>query len=101
MPDRAKELVGLDISASLDRVLSEQLLPLVQIKVLKEKPVLTPKEVEILYGIPASSLRRWRAHDMRRGPAYYGGGQKTQVFYTHQSILEWLQSNSSTGDVRS
>lgn len=53
---------------------------------LKKKPLLTPSEVNQLYGIPVATLATWRSRSL--GPDYVKA--EGNVFYKNSQIAEWL-----------
>ena len=55
---------------------------------LSVKPVLTPAEVQSLYGISTSSLEKMRASN--RGPAYVQLAKRGSVLYTRKALDNWL-----------
>lgn len=61
------------------------------IAALKQKPLLTPREVEDLYGIRTSRLAKGRM--MGTGPAYIQERDRGDVFYTPQDINAFIARN--------
>ncbi len=59
-----------------------------ELELLKRKETLTTEEVEILYGLKASTLRKRRMNG--EGPAYSKDGDK--VLYTHTAIKKYLEA---------
>lgn len=66
----------------------EAMAPAVEIQCLSAKPVLTPAEVEKLFGIPVSTLEKMRMEN--RGPAYSQLSRKGKVLYSRASIDAWI-----------
>jgi len=67
---------------------------------LKEKPFLTGKEVEALYGIPAASLKAWRRS--HKGPRCLQREKGEKARYTHLAIIEFMEcgnAGNTGGDV--
>jgi len=60
----------------------------VEMEKLKRKETLTTEEVEQLYGLNASTLRKLRVNG--KGPAYLKYGDR--VLYTHPAIRKDLES---------
>lgn len=61
----------------------------VDLEILKRKELLTPDEVEQLYGLNARTMANKRGHG--RGPSYiqeYRGGP---VFYEHGAIRDYIR----------
>lgn len=57
---------------------------------LKRKQLLTPKEVEKLYGLKAGTLANKRG--MGRGPEYIQEGPDCPVYYEHGGIRRYLDA---------
>lgn len=53
---------------------------------LKKKPLLTPSEVNKLYGISMATLATWRSRGL--GPDYIKA--EGNVFYKNSQIAKWL-----------
>lgn len=53
---------------------------------LKKKPLLTPGEVNQLYGIPVATLSTWRSRGV--GPDYVKA--EGSIFYKNCQIAKWL-----------
>jgi hypothetical protein len=60
----------------------------VRLELLKRKETLTTEEVEALYGLNASTLRKHRVNGT--GPAYLKEGER--VLYTHPAVKKYLES---------
>lgn len=60
-----------------------------KLELLKKKPLLTPADVSILYGIPTATLSTWRSRAI--GPDFVKA--EGSIFYTHKQIERWLARN--------
>lgn len=56
------------------------------LELLKKKPILTPVEVNQLYGISVATLATWRSRGL--GPDYIKA--EGNVFYKNNQIEKWL-----------
>lgn len=65
-----------------------------ELQKLAVKPMLTPSEVNRLYGIAESTLEKMRAAN--RGPAYSQLTAKGKVLYSRKAIDSWLEVQSIT-----
>lgn len=65
-----------------------------ELQKLAVKPMLTPSEVNKLYGIAESTLEKMRASN--RGPAYSQLTAKGKVLYSRKAIDTWLEVQSIT-----
>lgn len=79
------ELSG-NIEATLERLLS----PVVQIEKLKRRECLTPEEVELVYGLKASTLANKRSK--AQGPEYIKDGEK--ILYKQKTIKAYLEART-------
>ncbi|WP_285905496.1 helix-turn-helix transcriptional regulator [Pseudodesulfovibrio pelocollis] len=70
------------------RAMAEALAPLVEIETLKARDYLSPKEVEVVYPLPASTLEKMRKAG--RGPRYIKRGKG--VLYRHADIRAYLDA---------
>ena len=61
---------------------------------LKEKPYLTECEVEILYGIPATSLKAWRGKK-DKGPRFSQREKGGPVRYRHDAIKNFMDGGNA------
>lgn len=68
--------------------MKEAMAPAVEMQRLSAKPVLTPSEVETLFGITVSTLEKMRMEN--RGPAYSQLSRKGKVLYSRASIDAWI-----------
>lgn len=78
------------ISGLLDSIDSQQFSEIMAraatIEFLKKKPLLTPGEVNQLYGIPVATLATWRSRGL--GPDYVKA--EGSIFYKNSQIAKWL-----------
>lgn len=82
--------VEIDKQAVLEIVreeVREGLKPALKLAALREKVLLTPDEVEALYGIKYGSLKALRANG--KGPKWRSYDRR--VFYAHGDILDFLR----------
>ncbi|MBR4608195.1 MAG: hypothetical protein IKO41_18460 [Lachnospiraceae bacterium] len=63
-----------------------------KLEVLRRRPLLSPEEVSLLYGIPVSTLSTWRSRD--KGPNYTK--LEGSVFYTAKQMETWIAANEIT-----
>lgn len=76
-----------ELLASLDsKQFSEIMSRVATLEFLKKKPLLTPSEVNQLYGIPVAPLATWRSRGL--GPDYVKA--EGNVFYKNSQIAKWL-----------
>ena len=78
------EAMPVNIDAAMNEVLRELLAPAAELEVLRRKEMLTPLEVEALYGLNAQTLRNMRGQG--RGPQYIQEYKGAPVFYEHAAI---------------
>ncbi len=81
-----------DFNAAVEKAVREAMAPAVRLEMLKNKLLLTGKEVEELYGIPASSLKTWRHRGC--GPKCKQYDKGSRVFYEHAEIKNFISGNS-------
>ena len=86
---------GFDFAPVAEKVLRELLEPAARLEELKRKAFLSSKEVEILYGIPESTLRTLRCRG--GGPDYHQQEKTSPVRYTHDAIKNFMASNRVRG----
>ena len=60
---------------------------------MEQKILLSPKEIEDLYGIKQSTLAKWR--HLGKGPDYFTLG--SLVKYRTEEFEQWLESNRIRG----
>ena len=58
--------------------------------ILRQKAMLTPKEVQELYGLNANTLNCWRSDG--RGPVYHKA-ESGVILYSHEDIKIYLRNN--------
>lgn len=63
-----------------------------ELQKLAVKPMLTPSEVNKLYGIAESTLEKMRASN--RGPAYSQLAIRGKILYSRKAIDTWLEIQS-------
>ena len=78
------------ISANIESTLERLLAPIAQVERLKRKEYLTPEEVEILYGLKATTLANMRCKG--HGPEYIKVGDK--VLYRQQAVRSYLEARA-------
>lgn len=61
-----------------------------ELELLKRKKLLTPKEVQKLYGLNANTLANKRG--IGKGPAYIQEGPDCPVYYEHSAIQDYLNA---------
>ena len=78
------------IASNIENVLERLLAPVVLMEKLKRREYLTPEEVEIVYGLKATTLanKRSRAH----GPEYIKDGEK--ILYKQQAVRKYLDARA-------
>lgn len=83
-----------EIADNLQMTFERLLIPVVdsigQIERLKRRECLTAEEVELLYGLKASTLANKRSR--ARGPEYVKDGDK--ILYRHQAIKKYLDAKA-------
>lgn len=76
-----------ELLASVDsQQFSEIMARAATLEFLKKKPLLTPSEVNQLYGISVATLATWRSRGL--GPDYIKA--EGNVFYKNSQIVKWL-----------
>ena len=84
-------ILGFDAETAFKNGIKEAFSSAARLKELKEKPFLTAKEVEILYGYSCETLKAWRKSG--EGPHFHQkGGKNGPVRYTHASVAEYATS---------
>lgn len=83
------------LSPTVDAVLERMLLPVVDMERLARKKLLDTTEVEVLYGIPAATLKAKRTRG--GGPDYIQGTDGGRVLYTHDAIQSWITARRKRG----
>ena len=81
-----EETVSNNIESTLERLLA----PVAQIEKLKRREYLSPEEVELVYGLKASTLANKRMK--AQGPEYTKDGEK--ILYKQQSVRLYLESRA-------
>ena len=82
---------GTPLQDMIESVLRQEISPVIRLEYLRRKPLLTPGEVEELFGIRESSLRTWRCRG--GGPDYIQHGEKGSVHYDPKSIEKFINRN--------
>lgn len=75
---------------NIDDALERLLAPVAEIERLKRKEYLTPEEVELVYGLKASTLANKRSK--AKGPEYIKDGEK--ILYKQQAVKAYLESRT-------
>lgn len=78
------------LSKNIDDALERLLAPVAEIERLKRKEYLTPEEVELVYGLKASTLANKRTK--AKGPEYIKDGEK--ILYRQQTVKAYLESRT-------
>lgn len=78
------------LSNNIDDALERLLAPVAKIERLKRKEYLTPEEVELVYGLKASTLANKRTK--AKGPEYIKDGEK--ILYKQQTVKTYLESRT-------
>jgi hypothetical protein len=78
------------LSANFESVLERLLEPIARIERLKRKESLTPDEVELVYGLKASTLANKRTKGT--GPEFIRDGDK--ILYTPRAVKEYLEDKT-------
>lgn len=78
------------LSNNIDDALERLLAPVAEIERLKRKEYLTPEEVELVYGLKASTLANKRTK--AKGPEYIKDGEK--ILYKQQTVKAYLESRT-------
>lgn len=78
------------LSNNIDDALERLLAPVAEIERLKRKEYLTPEEVELVYGLKASTLANKRTK--AKGPEYIKDGEK--ILYKQQTVKTYLESRT-------
>lgn len=78
------------VSSNIENALERLFAPVAQIEKLKRREYLSPEEVELVYGLKASTLanKRMKAH----GPEYIKDGEK--ILYKQQAVRAYLESRA-------
>ena len=79
-----EERIASNIESTLERLLA----PVANLERLKRREYLLPEEVEILYGLKASTLANKRSK--ANGPEYIKDGDK--ILYRQQTIKAYLEA---------
>ncbi len=78
------------LSENIDSTLARLLAPVAHIEKLKRREYLTPEEVELVYGLKASTLANKRSR--ARGPEYIKDGEK--ILYKQQALKAYMDSRT-------
>ncbi len=78
------------LSENLESTLERVLAPIAQIERLKRKAYLTPEEVEIVFGLKATTLANKRSK--AQGPEYIKDGDR--IFYRPQTVSAYLDAKT-------
>lgn len=78
------------LSNNINDALERLLAPVAEIERLKRKEYLTPEEVELVYGLKASTLANKRTK--AKGPEYIKDGEK--ILYKQQAVKAYLESRT-------
>ncbi len=95
--DALQRIIAEEVSAALapmaGRILAEVAAEVAGIEALKRRPLLTPLEVQKLYGIKATTLSDKRTRG--GGPDYIK--EASSVFYRPQDVDRWIERNRRMG----
>jgi len=78
------------ISSNIDSALERLLAPVAQVEKLKRREYLTPEEVELVYGLKATTLANKRSR--AQGPEYVKDGEK--ILYKQQALKKYLDART-------
>ncbi len=78
------------LSENLDGTLERLLAPIAYLERLKRKEYLTPEEVEIVFGLKATTLANKRSK--AQGPEYIKDGDK--IFYQQKTVRSYLDDRT-------
>lgn len=78
------ETQAVNIDTAMTEVLRDLLAPAAELEKIRRKDMITPQEVEALYGLNAQTLRNMRGQG--RGPQYIQEYKGAPVFYEHAAI---------------
>lgn len=84
-------LERLDLAACLSMGFAEALQGVGRLEMLKRRELLTPPEVEELYGLKEGTLKVWRCRG--GGPAYHQSAKNAPVLYSHDDIQAFLSKS--------
>lgn len=84
-------LEQLDLAACLSMGFAEALKGVGRLEMLKRRELLTPPEVEELYGLKEDTLKVWRCRG--GGPAYHQSTKNAPVLYSHDDIQAFLSKS--------
>lgn len=79
-----------NLSDTIDITLERLLAPIANIEKLKRREYLPPEEVELVYGLKASTLANKRSR--ARGPEYIKDGEK--ILYKQQALKAYMDSRT-------
>lgn len=90
IPDLSHEEIANNLQSAFERLLTPVVDSIGEIERLKRREYLTPEEVELVYGLKASTLanRRIKA----KGPEYVKVGEK--ILYRQKAIREYLEARA-------
>ena len=87
MEVNANKLDG-ELTVNIEATLERLLAPVAQIERLKRKECLSPEEVELVYGLRATTLANKRSK--AQGPEYIKDGEK--ILYKQKAIKAYLEA---------
>ena len=82
---------GQDVLADNEIDAAEALKGVGRLEMLKRRELLTPPEVEELYGLKEGTLKVWRCRG--GGPAYHQSTKNAPVLYSHDDIQAFLSKS--------
>jgi hypothetical protein len=78
------------IASNIESTLERLLAPVANVERLKRREYLLPEEVEIVYGLKASTLANKRSK--AQGPEYVKDGDK--IYYRQQAVKAYLDART-------
>ncbi len=84
---------GFDLEATVKEGVKEAFADAACLRALKEKPFLTPFEVQRLYGFSPRTLKAWRGK--KKGPRFVQYEKGDSVRYTHEAIKDYVSGRNS------
>ncbi|MDR2077092.1 MAG: hypothetical protein LBP61_09240 [Desulfovibrio sp.] len=86
-----------DFAAAFQAAVKEAFAPAAELRRLKEAPYLTARDVEILYGVPYDTLKKWRKKRIGPIPFRLGGGRSPHV-YSHEEWKKFFELQQITDE---
>ena len=90
IPELSHEEITNNLQSAFERLLTPVVDSIGQIERLKRREYLTPEEVELVYGLRASTLAKRRIK--AKGPEYVKVGEK--ILYKQKAVREYLEARA-------